>query len=265
MPTRSYSTPTRARHAFRARREVVDDLAPCTPDRQSQTPAAHLQPDRVTALMPCHAEPPTEALLDRLMMQVGTVLLIGDGMPAAKARRLDALAADRGVHTAHLPRSSGKGHALLLGLTMAAADPAVDAVLAIDADGQHPPEAIPRFIAATVAGAELVVGDRLRAPRDMPLVRRVANRTASGVVAARTRAGVRDSQCGMRLLRGRALRGVQFPPGRMESETRHLIACLAAGVKVAWVDIPAIYNGAPSAFRPLRDSMAVMSCALRAF
>lgn len=217
----------------------------------------------VTAVMPCHAAAPDPALLDRLTQRVGAVVLVGDGMPEQAARRLDALAAERGLRTAHLARRSGKGHALVAGLAAARAVPGTDAVLTIDADGQHPPEAIPRFLVAA-ADAELVIGDRFRDPRAVPLVRRLANRTANATVTARTRLPVPDSQCGMRLLRGCALHEVPFPPGRMEAETRHLMACLRAGVRVGWVTIPAIYDGAPSAFRPLRDSAAVMACALRA-
>lgn len=217
----------------------------------------------VTAVMPCHAAPPDPGLLDRLTERVGAVVLVGDGMPRDGARRLDALAGARGLRTTHLPRRSGKGHALVAGLAAARAVPGTEAVLTIDADGQHPPEAIPRFLAVS-EGAELLIGDRFGDPGAVPLVRRLANRTASATVTARTGVRVPDSQCGMRLLRGRALHAVPFPPGHMEAETRHLIACLRAGVPVAWVRIPAIYEGAPSAFRPVRDSAAVMACALRA-
>jgi hypothetical protein len=62
----------------------------------------------------------------------------------------------------------------------------------------------------------------------------------------------------MRLLRGRALGEVAFPQGGYEAETRHLKACLRAGVRVAWVPIPAVYDGAASSFRPVRDSLRVL-------
>ena len=52
----------------------------------------------------------------------------------------------------------------------------------------------------------------------------------------------------------RALGEAPPPPGGFEAETVHLKRCLRAGVRVAWVPIPAIYEGQPSAYRPLRDS-----------
>jgi hypothetical protein len=63
----------------------------------------------------------------------------------------------------------------------------------------------------------------------------------------------------MRLLTRRALLEVRFEGGRFEAETVHLRRCLRAGVPVAWVPIPAIYERSPSAFRPIRDSIAVLA------
>jgi dolichol-phosphate mannosyltransferase len=132
----------------------------------------------------------------------------------------------------------------------------------LDADGQHPPEAIPAFLAAA-GQAELVVGDRFGDLGSMPWERRLANRLASGVLTVATGETVRDSQCGMRLLRGRALTDVPFPRGGFEAETVHLKRCLRAGVRVAWVPIPALYTDHVSSFRALRDTARVLGALLR--
>ena len=97
----------------------------------------------------------------------------------------------------------------------------------------------------------------------MPWSRRTANVAVSRMLAARTGKPVRDSQCGMRLLRGRALHEIPFPSGGYEAETQHLKRCLEAGVDVAWVPIPAIYDGEPSSFRPVRDSVRILRALLR--
>ena len=136
-------------------------------------------------------------------------------------------------------------------------DPLAEAVLLLDADGQHPVDAVPAFLAAG-AGAELVIGERLEDRASMPEHRRVANTVTNSLLSLLTRTRVADSQCGMRLLRGRALTDVAFPGGGYESETRHLKACLRAGVTVAWVPIPAIYPGGKSSFRPVRDGFRVL-------
>ena len=97
----------------------------------------------------------------------------------------------------------------------------------------------------------------------MPLLRRVANVLTSLAVGVAARAPVRDTQCGMRLLSGRALRDITFPGGGYDAETLHLRACLAAGVAVAWVPIPALYGDERSSFRAVRDGIAVGKAAIR--
>jgi hypothetical protein len=221
-------------------------------------------PGRCAAVVPCHRDPPDAALLGALRAAVGAVLVVDDGMPAPAARLLAARAPACGCDVVTLPRNRGKGHALAAAIEALLARPAPpEAVIVLDGDGQHPPASVPAFLAAS-AGADLVVGDRFGDLGPMPPVRRLANRSASALVAAVTGARVRDSQCGMRLLRGRALHEVRVPPGGFESETRHLAECLRAGVRVAWVPIPTRYGDEVSSFRPLRDSARVVAAALAA-
>ena len=202
-----------------------------------------------TALVPCHVRAPEPALLDAIASAVEEVLVIDDGLPPAEAARLDGAAVLR------LGANHGKGTAVARGAQRAVADGA-ESVLVIDGDGQHPPQAIPAFLAAART-ADLVIGDRFGELSGIPLVRRAANLTASLGMTLATRRRVRDTQCGMRLIRGRALRDVPPPPGGFESETLHLKRCLRAGVAVAWVPIPAIYDGERSSFRPVRDGARV--------
>ena len=54
-----------------------------------------------------------------------------------------------------------------------------------------------------------------------------------------------------------------MPHGGFEAETIHLRRCLRVGVAVAWVPIPAIYDGAESSFRALRDSGRVAWAVVR--
>ena len=184
-------------------------------------------------------------------------------MPAEGAADLARLAANAGVGLLRLPANSGKGHAIVAGRQhLLSRTPPPQAVVVLDSDGQHPPAAIPDLLAAG-AEAELVIGDRLGG-RGMPPVRRLTNRLTSRLLSLVTGQVVPDSQCGMRLLRGRALIGVEFPGGRYEAETLHLKRCLRSGIRVAWVRIPALYAGQPSSFRSVRDGSRVLGALLRA-
>ena len=66
----------------------------------------------------------------------------------------------------------------------------------------------------------------------------------------------------MRLFRTEALDEVEPPSGGYEAESRHLRALLASGHDVAAVEIPTVYDGEPSHFRPVRDTAAVASALL---
>jgi glycosyltransferase involved in cell wall biosynthesis len=219
---------------------------------------AELSGQEVTALVPCHRRPPSAGLLEGILAQVGAALVVDDGMGEEGRAELERIAAPLGAATLHLGANLGKGHALAAGIRVLRG---AGAVLTVDCDGQHPPAAIPRFLDAA-AGADLVVGNRFADGADgMPPLRLTANRLSSRLVSLTARTPVPDSQCGMRLLHRRALQ-VPFPPGGMESETHHLLACLRAGLPIHWVPIPAIYEGHPTSFRPLRDSLTVLRAAL---
>jgi glycosyltransferase involved in cell wall biosynthesis len=212
----------------------------------------------VVALVPTHRQPPERRLLDAIGSFVGRVLVVDDGSAAPFGRLLERRAAAAGAELLRLGSNRGKGSAIRAGLNRLRGQPSAPAgVLVLDADGQHPPDAIPRLLAAS-ARADLVVGDRLPERAAMPWERRMANLTASGLLAAATRRRVRDSQCGMRLLARRALWEVPFPTGRYEAESLHLKRCLRAGVAVAWVPVPALYDGQASSYRTVVDSLRVL-------
>jgi hypothetical protein len=239
-------------------------LGPLSPDHR---PALRPATDRrgalaagdVAALMPSHRQPPERPLLDAVAAQVGRLLLVDDGSAEPFARLLARRAAAARADLLRLDGGRGKGSAIRAGLALLRAGPVPPrAVLVIDADGQHPPSAIPRLLAA-VRRADLVVGDRLPERAAMPWDRRMANLAASGLLGAAVRRRVRDSQCGMRVLTGGALWDVPFPAGGYEAETLHLKRCLRAGLAVAWVPIPALYAGQVSSYRPVRDSLRVVA------
>lgn len=140
---------------------------------------------RVVALIPCHRTPPAESLVRHVVAQADEVLVVDDGMPGPEAAELERLAARVGaevVHTQH----GGKGHAIVAGLSRLEMAGRGLAVVILDADGQHPPEAIPRFLAAS-AHADLVVGDRFSRPAQVP--RLAGSRTPSRARSSRGRPG----------------------------------------------------------------------------
>jgi len=86
-----------------------------------------------------------------------TILFIDDGSRDGTLAKLRRLAhADPRVSALALSRNFGKEAAIAAGLRHARGD----AVVLMDADLQHPPEVIPKFLAAWRAGSEIVFGLR---------------------------------------------------------------------------------------------------------
>lgn len=191
------------------------------------------------------------------------VILVDDGAPPAIAAHLRRVVDEHGFELVSLGANRGKGTALAAGIDAAMHGGAIpDAILLIDSDEQHPPDRIPALLAAAEQ-ADVVIGDRSRDRRNMPALRRLANATSSLGMTLSTRRVMPDSQNGMRLLRVDALRQVPVSAGRYEAESRHLRELAHARMKIAWVAMPAIYNGEPSNFRPVVDTLRVTREILR--
>jgi membrane-associated phospholipid phosphatase/MFS family permease len=214
------------------------------------------RPASVAAVIPVFASDRAAEVARATLRHVDEIVLVDDGAPPEIAASLEALAADERVRLVRLGENGGKGSAVAAGASVLldeARPP--EAIMVLDSDGQHDPERIPAFLEAART-ADAVVGDR-RNRRTMPKVRRVGNRLASAALYAGTRAWVPDTQNGMRLFRTSLLRDEPLPPGGYEAESRHLRSLLKDGHRVASVEVPTIYDGEPSHYRPVRDTLRV--------
>lgn len=183
------------------------------------------------------------------------VLVVDDGSRDATA----AMARRHGARVVSFAGNRGKGFALLAGFEALAG---CDGVLTLDADGQHPPESAPAFLAAFARGADLVLGARARTP-DMPAARRFANGFSSSWATALAGQRISDSQCGYRLYGRRALAGTPVTPGRYEVETELAVRAARLGYRLAEVEIPTVYAGATSHIRAFHDVPRIVGTLVR--
>jgi membrane-associated phospholipid phosphatase/MFS family permease len=214
------------------------------------------RPATVAAVIPVFASDRAAQVALATLRHVDELVLVDDGAPPEVARSLDPLTADERVRLLRLGHNGGKGSAVAAGVGLvleSASRP--DAIVVLDSDGQHDPERIPAMVEAART-ADAVIGWR-RDRRGMPPHRRLANRAASLALLASTRRWLPDTQNGMRLFRTEVLRAVPMPDGGYEAESSHLRALLGDGRPVASVEIPTIYEGEPSHFRPLADTLEV--------
>src|SRR5207302_1743986 len=122
-----------------------------------------------------------------------TVYVVDDGSTDGTA----AAGRDQGAVVLVHRHNHGKGAALRTGIERALADGA-RVIVTIDADGQHPPEEIPRLVAPVRSGAaDLVLGARARGPT-MPLARRCTNWLSAALASRVGGVTVPDAQAGFR-------------------------------------------------------------------
>jgi membrane-associated phospholipid phosphatase/MFS family permease len=211
--------------------------------------------ERIAAVIPVFRSDRFAEVALATARHVDHVILVDDGAPPRVADRLQALAGEHMMDLVRLGANRGKGAALAAGIEVAKTR-GPDAILVLDSDGQHPPALIPEFVAAART-ADLVIGDRTKDRRRMPALRRLANAVSSQALSVAARRRLRDSQNGMRLIRTEVLVRFPFPTGRYESESRHLKAMARGGARIERIAMPAIYDGEPSDFRPLGDTVRV--------
>ena len=199
------------------------------------------------ALIPAYQEGPRiAAVVERTRMFL-PVVVVDDGSTDDTATRAEAAGA---LVLRQVP-NAGKGAALRAGFRHALANDA-PAVVTLDADGQHDPAEIPRFLAAFEAGRpELVIGRRNF--RTMPPVRRLSNTLGGMVFSAAVGRRVADNQSGYRLI-GRRLMTALLDSREtgFEFEVEMIARCIALGLPIAEVPIRTIYAGEPSHIRPWR-------------
>ncbi|ADT85074.1 glycosyltransferase family 2 protein [Thermococcus barophilus] len=195
---------------------------------------------RVLIVIPAYNEELTIGSVVALAKKYGDVLVVDDG----SKDRTSEIAREVGAVVLKHKTNRGKGQALKTGFEHALAND-YDAVVCLDADGQHNPEEIPLLLKPIIEGeADLVIGSRYlnNAHKNIPFYRRlglwVLNKTtvlASGVK-------ITDSQSGFRALSRKALKSLELNADgyHVESEMIHELA--EKGLKIVEVPINVRYD-----------------------
>jgi glycosyltransferase involved in cell wall biosynthesis len=204
-------------------------------------------PTMVLALIPAFEEGPRIGAVVEAARRHLPVVVVDDGSSDDTA----SVAESAGATVLRQVPNAGKGAALRRGFRHAL-EAGCDAVVTLDADGQHDPDEIPAFLAAFEASRpELIIGQRDLT--EMPPVRRLSNTIGGWTLAAALGRPVPDNQSGYRLI-GRTLMGhlLDSDESGFEFEVEMIARCIALGLPIASVPIRTIYAGEPSHIRPWR-------------
>jgi glycosyltransferase involved in cell wall biosynthesis len=216
-------------------------------------PGRPLDRTNVAAIIPAYHEAEhVRSVAERTRAQLDHVAVIDDGSTDATAARAREGGAEVIVH----PQNLGKGEAIKSGLRRWLECPAIEFVVVLDADGQHLPEEIGRFLAAAAATeAGLLIGTRMNDLRDMPFVRRKVNRYMSRRISRLCGQDVPDTQCGYLMLQRSLAPHLLEGTSRFEYETEMLVIASRKGFRIASVPISTIYSDEVSSIHPVRDTI----------
>lgn len=187
---------------------------------------------------------------------VDQVVVVDDGSADQTAR----VAEQAGAVVLRHDRNRGKAQALNTGLSHARGlNPC--AVVLLDADGQHDPDAIPALLAPIVDGAaDIVVGSRfLGVPSKTPRWRIFGQRALTIATNVASGTALSDSQSGFRALSPRAVKHLNFRPEggfSIESEMQFLVN--QHKLKVQEVPVVVTYQE-PAKRNPVGHGMQVVN------
>lgn len=202
----------------------------------------------VLALIPAYNEAAHISGVVRAARQYLPVLVVDDGSTDDTA----ALARSTGAQVLIQQPNQGKGAALLRGFSAALYE-GVEAVITLDADGQHDPAEIPAFLRRRAeTQADLIIGKRDF--RQMPPVRRMSNTLGTALFSWAAGQPIADNQSGYRLISRQLMHLLVEQPSRergFEFEVEMIVRCIQHGLKLDWVEIRTIYAGEKSHIRPL--------------
>ncbi len=228
---------------------------------------------RPCVIVPVYGHEATLARLAQLLAPHGLPCwFVDDGNPPAVAEAIAALARVHAPWLVHLrlPVNQGKGAAVAAGWHAAFAAGCTHAIQ-IDADLQHDPAQIPRFLDAARARPEAVINGVPQYDASVPAVRLHGRKITTVLVWLHTLSRqIDDAMCGFRLypLAPVVALDRRRPVGRrMEFDADVIVRLFWAGTPVVNLPTPVTYPAdGVSNFRMLRDNlrMAVLHLTLLA-
>jgi glycosyltransferase involved in cell wall biosynthesis len=216
----------------------------------------------VAVIIPAYnAERTVGPVIDEALAQISRVLVVDDGSVDATSR----VAEERGARVARHARNRGKGAALKTGFAWALEN-GLDGVVTLDADGQHLPREIPKFLhCAGESGADLVIGGRAHHFPAMLPRRRIANRFSAWTIAKASAARISDSQSGFRYYSANLLRALTLRSNGFDMESEVIVRAGRRGMKIVTIpiDLGFVDGVSTSHYKPLKDTLRIAWTVLR--
>ena len=197
----------------------------------------------VVAVIPAYNEGKTiTKVLEATIPNVDKIIVIDDGSIDDTYEKAVEIA----THVISNGTNKGFGIALKKGVEKAMQIGA-DWIVALDADGEHNPQEIPKLLnAAKQKNADVVLGSRFLRNGEavkMPFIKRASNAISTLMFMLLYRVKLTDSQSGFRVYKRRVFELVSYSQNGMLLNTEILIASAKRGLKLVEVPIISISSG----------------------
>jgi glycosyltransferase involved in cell wall biosynthesis len=187
------------------------------------------------------------------------VLVVDDGSTDGSGQLAEAAGATVLRH----PGNHGKGAALASAFAYARRKGA-DAVVTMDADGQHDPAEVGKLVEAhRQEPRALVIGVRSFAPEHMPRRSRIGNTISTWWISRFAGRSYRDTQSGFRVYPRTLFASVKLTSRRFDTETELLLRAAKMALPLVEVPIATIYTAdRVTHFHGFRDTLRVIRLVL---
>ncbi|MBE0572470.1 MAG: glycosyltransferase family 2 protein [Ignavibacteriaceae bacterium] len=202
----------------------------------------------VCAVIPFYNEKDTiNLVISETLKCVESVIAVNDGSDDGFSVNANE---ESRIKFINLDKNYGKGKALSVGFEEAVSA-GYSYVVTLDADLQHEPKYIPKLI-EVLQSFDIVVGNRLKNLKGMPIQRRLSNTLTSFFLTIKTGQNILDSQCGYRAYKASVLKSVKTNFLGFEAESEILVKAAKKGFSIGFVDIPTIYGNEKSKMKPVQ-------------
>ena len=218
----------------------------------------------ITVVVPAYNERDTiVGIVRTAKLHASNVIVVDDGSEDDTGE----LAFSAGAAVIRIPRNSGKGHALGIGLSTAAMN-GCSIVVCLDADGQHDPADIPRIIQPIIEGnADMVIGSRFLTKESknlIPAYRKVGQSILTSATNLGNHVKITDSQSGYRAFTKEVVKGLDYTERGMGIESEIIRNAVRSGARIQEVSITGRYDGLKtSTYNPGSHGMTVLGSIVR--
>ncbi len=191
-------------------------------------------------------------ILDELKSKNFSILVVDDGSIDSTYE----VAEKKADFVIRNEKNLGKGMSLKKGIDYLLKETDFDYLVTMDADGQHSPSDLDKFLQKAGDGAYFIVGNRMSDPIGMPKLRIITNKFMSWLISRIARQRIPDTQCGFRLIKREVLEKIKTKTNNFEIESEILIKAARSGFPIKSIPIKSIYfKSLQSRINPFVDTI----------